>query len=198
MSDPEERKEWERRGREGLGNPSTGEPKDWESREAYRRGAEEREASEQSRQHWNDYYGSLFKSSDAGAGQSNFNVLGCLAAIWFLAYYGLGALVVSSLLQSGVKAVTGAGIAELIAAVGGFIGGIFLIGWAFASNGLFRRLYAGVIGIGFPLLFAAGMLFGSFQSTPILQRLGAIAILTLLIGGSSWLTFRFIDRRASA
>lgn len=192
MSDPNEYQDNKRRGFEDAGRGNSAEPVDWEAREAYRAGRQQHANAEA----WKGYADSVFGGTLQSGSSGQFNLLGCLGALWFLAYYGIGALIVGSVAQVLTKTVLGSGLFEMLAAVVGFIGGFIIIGWAFARVELFRKCYALALGIGFPVLVLAALLFGSFQSTPILQRLMAAGIVALIFGGSSWLTYRYIEKRA--
>lgn len=191
MSDPNDHQQNKQRGFEDAGRGDNAEPVDWDAREAYRAGRQQHANAEA----WKGYAENLFGGSGQSGGSTQFNLLGCLAAIWFLAYYGIGALIVGSVAQALTKAVFGSGLLEMLAAVVGLIGGLIIIGWAFAKVELFRKGYALVLGAGIPLLAFAALMFGSYGETPFLQKIMAIAVMAALFGGSSWLTYRYIERR---
>lgn len=197
MSDPNDHQQNRQRGLEDARAGLNSEPGEWDAREAYRAGQQEH-ANELASQRYVEGMFSGFdgaSSSEAPTG-SQFNLFGILGGIWFLVYYGVGAMFIGGVAQMATERVTGPGLFEALAAVAGFLGGLWLIGSAFARVELFRKGYALALGAGVPALMLVALLFGDYQSTPILQRLMAVGAVTLVFGGSSWLTYRYIARRA--
>lgn len=196
MSDPNENQQNHQRGLEDARRGENIEPGDWDARDAYRAG-QQTHANEIADQRYVE--GVLSGAAALGAngsGGSQFNPLQLIGAVWYLIYYGIGAIIIGSLVQMVLEAVTGPGLWEGLAAVAGFVGGLWLIGTAFARVTLFRKAYALAVGVGLPVLMLMALLFGSYQSTPILQRLMAVAVVAVVLGGASWLTYRYIARRA--
>jgi hypothetical protein len=195
MSDPNDHQQNHRRGLEDARRGENNEPGDWDARDAYRAG-QQAHANEVAGQR---YAEGVFSGAEAlgasGSGGSQFNPFQLIGAAWYLIYYGIGAIIIGSLIQMVVEAVTGPGLWEGLAAVVGFVGGLWLIGTAFARVTLFRKAYALAVGVGLPALMLVALLFGSYQSTPILQRLMAVAAVAVVLGGASWLTYRHIERR---
>lgn len=196
MSDPNDHQQNRQRGLEDARRGESIEPGDWEARESYRAG-QQAHANEVAGQRYVKGLFSVFDTSGGETQSSNqFNLFGCLGALWFLAYYGIGALIIGSVAQVLTKAVFGSGLFELLAAVVGFIGGLVFIGWAFARVEMARKAYAVLLGAGVPLLTLFHVTFGGFSSTPVLDKIIAVCAATAIFGGSSWLTYRFIEKRA--
>ncbi|MBL8558124.1 MAG: hypothetical protein JNM47_05350 [Hyphomonadaceae bacterium] len=192
MSDPEERKEWERRGREGLG---TGEPQDWDAREAYRRGAEERASVEASRKNWNDYASNLFKPSDDDAGRIDLRRSGSGFGFWLLIYFAPLAIFGGAAAQQLMNWLTGNGLFALVAAIVGFVLGYLFVGTAYVRNAAFRRLYGIAFAAVPALAFLWAWITGAAGSPPFWQPPLLIGGVLAIFGLASWLTLRHVQKQ---